>query len=139
MVVCWYFNLRLQHDWVQSALLAAMVLITAWHVVGLIGYALGRPYNPFDGFVDGAVFPGMLLAFAVLYFYPASLAERRVLAEGVVRSSLAGGLIIRWLWRRRQAGPLLMRLAFQSCSGHHFCVSCGPFHDEVVRRCDSSS
>jgi hypothetical protein len=111
VLVCWILNLRLEWSWIATLAITVMVSLEMCQLVFLVAYACGRPINvPGDYVVATAGSIALLPASLIVIFYPASMSERWAMAAGVVLSLWAAGFILSWLWSRRQAGPLLIRL-----------------------------
>jgi hypothetical protein len=110
---CWYFDLRLpwQWAWLEWGMYGILVFLGLSRLVVLGRRAIGRPSGkPLDLASDAFFLPGAVLAILVLCFYNGDLADRKSLAYGIAIMSLWWGAVIQWLWRRAQAGPLLVAL-----------------------------
>jgi hypothetical protein len=111
VLACWFFNLRLQWAWLDAGLLALMLLLALSRLPVLIGRARGKyPNVPPDPATDWGLMPGAVVALGVLCFYPGDWADRKQLAEAAVFIPFTWASMLGWLWRKRQAGPLLLTL-----------------------------
>ena len=66
------------------------------------------PTAPLDFVLDAIMLLAALAATLVLCFYHGNLADRKALALALLVCSIYAGYTVRWLWRRKQAGPLVM-------------------------------
>ncbi len=109
VLVCWYFNVRLQWAWLEWANLSVLLLLGLWRLQSLVRKTIGKPAG---GSVvmetQDFMLPGYLLAIYVLCWYPATLVERKTLAFAAIIIPFCWGFVFTWLWRRRHAGPLAM-------------------------------
>jgi tRNA A-37 threonylcarbamoyl transferase component Bud32 len=109
VLVCWYFNVRLQWAWLDWAVLGFLMLAGLLRAGTLCRWALGTvsAISP-NLYEDGFLLPGSIVALLVLCFYPAELAEKTSLAKSVLMIAVTWGLVLQWLRKRAQAGPLVL-------------------------------
>jgi tRNA A-37 threonylcarbamoyl transferase component Bud32 len=106
VLVCWFFNLRLQWAWLDVCLLALMLLLALLRLPLWYQRLSGRlPPGPLDPGSDIGLLPGAAVALGVLFLYPSDWVDRKQLAEAAVFIPFTWASIAGWLWRRRQAGP----------------------------------
>jgi tRNA A-37 threonylcarbamoyl transferase component Bud32 len=118
VLACWLFDVRLPWHWasfVWAGLTTAFPfsLIGAWSLWRLVvvcARALGRPTPAPVEFTDAFLLPGAALAASILSYYPADFADRKTLALAILWIDLFAAFVIRWLWRRAQAGRLAVAL-----------------------------
>jgi hypothetical protein len=111
VLVCWFFNLRLQWAWLDVGLLALMLLVALTRLPLWYGRLTGSITDvPLDAGTDGGLLPGAAVALGVLCLYPGDWADRKQLAEAAIFIPFTWASALGWLWRRRQAGPLLLAL-----------------------------
>jgi tRNA A-37 threonylcarbamoyl transferase component Bud32 len=115
VLLCWFFNLRLQLAWFGWILLAVMLFVSLCRRVPILGRAMGR-FQAFNDIADAGALPGSLAALLILYYpsyWPADWPNQEPLRH-LTRLSLIIFLIwmgIRqWLMRKEQAGPLRLAL-----------------------------
>jgi tRNA A-37 threonylcarbamoyl transferase component Bud32 len=115
VLLCWFFNLRLQWAWLEPSLLNFMLLVILARLVMWAFWAMGKfPEISLDPSIDRALLLGATVALGVLGFYPGEWADRKQVAEAAIFLPFAWVSVWRWLRWKRQAGPLRMVLRIQS-------------------------
>jgi tRNA A-37 threonylcarbamoyl transferase component Bud32 len=115
VLVCWFFNLRLQLAWFSWILLAVMLFVSLCRRVPILGRAMGR-FQAFNVFADAGALPG-LFAVGVTFYSPFyQLADRPSqdpldhVERFVVPIIFIGIVILRWLTQYEQSGPLRLAI-----------------------------
>jgi hypothetical protein len=111
VLLCWFFNLRLQWAWLDVSLLAVMLLVALSRLPLWYRWATGKQADvPLDPATDWGLMPGAVVALGVLWFYHGEWLDRKQLAEAAIFIPFTWASVCGWLWRRRQAGPLCLAL-----------------------------
>jgi predicted Ser/Thr protein kinase len=111
VLLCWFFNLRLQWAWLELSLLNVLFLVALTRLITWAFWAAEKyPDIPLDPAIDRGLMPGSVAALGLLYFYPGDWADRKQLAEAAILVPFVGAFVFRWLRWKRQAGPLLLAL-----------------------------
>jgi hypothetical protein len=117
VLAAWYFNVRLPWQWAWLPWLFYGLFVGSFIVMGLLRLLViwGRvtaklPVAPLDFAQDAYMLSAPLAATLVLCFYQGDLADRTTLAFALLLCYFYAGQTVQWLWRRKQAGPLVMAL-----------------------------
>jgi hypothetical protein len=111
VLLCWFFNLRLQWAWLDLSMLAVMLLVALARLRLWYFWATGTYLDvPLEPATDWGLMPGAAVALGVLCFYPGDGAARKQLAEAAVFIPFTWACGLGWLWRKRQAGRLVLAL-----------------------------
>jgi tRNA A-37 threonylcarbamoyl transferase component Bud32 len=115
VLLCWFFNLRLQWAWLELSWLNVLLLWLLARLIMWAFWAMGKfPDIPLDPAIDRALLLGAAVALGVLCFYPGEWADRKQVAEAAMFFPFAWAVVWRWLRWKRQAGPLLLALRVQT-------------------------
>jgi tRNA A-37 threonylcarbamoyl transferase component Bud32 len=113
VLAAWYFNVRLpwQWAWLDWVILGSLIVLGLLYLPVLwVRVTAKLPTAPLDFVLDAIMLLAALAATLVLCFYHGNLADRKALALALLVCSIYAGYTVRWLWRRKQAGPLVMAL-----------------------------
>jgi len=117
VLAAWYFNVRLPWQWAWLDWLFQGLFVGCFIVLGLLRLLLHwrrvnakLPVAPLDFALDAYMLSAALAATLVLCFYQGDLADRKTLAFALLLCYFYAGYTVQWLWRRKQAGPLIMAL-----------------------------
>jgi hypothetical protein len=113
VLVCWFFNLRLQWAWLELSWLNVMFLVVLARLFLWYLAATGKPEERPDPAIDRWLMPGAAVALGVLCFYPGDWADRKQLAEAAILVPFLWAMTFRGFKWKRQAGPLVLALRTQ--------------------------